>query len=124
MKPFFAYLIVPVIYAISLSPIYLIADLLEWDVSVEQIHALLLFGAVVGGTTFAAQFAQLQRKTTTEKLAGVNQQLEILNASLRQELWLNRRRTASVLHGPVQAALFASAMKLSQTAEPTPELVA
>jgi signal transduction histidine kinase len=54
----------------------------------------------------------------------VNQQLEILNASLRQELWLNRRRTASVLHGPVQAALFASAMKLSQTAEPTPELVA
>ena len=124
VKPFFAYLIVPVIYAISLSPIYLIADLLEWDVSVEQIHALLLFGAVVGGTTFAAQFAQLQRKTTTEKLAGVNQQLEILNASLRQELWLNRRRTASVLHGPVQAALFASAMKLSQTAEPTPELVA
>ena len=77
----------------------------------------------VGGTTFAAQFAQLQRKATTENLVAVNQQLEILNASLRQELWLNRRRTASVLHGPVQAALFASAMKLSQEQKPTPELV-
>lgn len=123
IKPELACVIVPVIYTISLSPIYLIADSLDWAVSVEQIHSLLLFGAVVGGTAFAAQFAQLQRKTTTEKLAAVNQELEILNASLRQELWLNRRRTASVLHGPVQAALFASAMKLSQTAEPTPELV-
>jgi signal transduction histidine kinase len=85
---------------------------------------LLFFGACVGGTTFAAQFAQLQRKATTENLTAVNLQLEILNASLRQELWLNRRRTASVLHGPVQAALFASAMKLSQEQKPTPELVA
>jgi signal transduction histidine kinase len=97
--------------------------LLQWQVSTQQIHALLLFGASVGGTTFAAQFAQLQRKSTTEKLAAVNLQLEILNASLRQELWLNRRRTASVLHGPVQAALFASAIKLSQSQKPTPELV-
>jgi signal transduction histidine kinase len=124
VHPIIAFFIIPPIYALSLAPMYVVSDLLQWNVSTEQIHALLLFGAVVGGTAFAAQFAQLQRKTTTEKLAGVNQQLEILNASLRQELWLNRRRTASVLHGPVQAALFASAMKLSQTAEPTPELVA
>jgi signal transduction histidine kinase len=102
---------------------YFAADLLEWNVAVPQVHALLFFGACVGATTFAAQFAQLQRKATTEKLVAVNLQLEILNASLRQELWLNRRRTASVLHGPVQAALFASAMKLSQEQKPTPALV-
>ena len=123
VHPTFASVVIPLLYALSLSPMYLLAYLLEWNVGTGQIHALLLYGAVVGGTTFAAQFSQLQRKTTTEKLAGVNQQLEILNASLRQELWLNRRRTASVLHGPVQAALFASAMKLSQAPEPTPELV-
>ena len=114
----------PIFYAVSLSPFYAVAPIFEWAVSTEQIHSLLLFGAVVGGTTFAAQFAQLQRKSTTEKLEAVNQQLEILNAALRQELWLNRRRTASVLHGPVQAALFASAMKLSQDEKPTPKLVA
>jgi signal transduction histidine kinase len=124
VPPFLAALVVPSLYAISLVPIYFVADLLQWNVTVPQVHALLFFGASVGATTFAAQFAQLQRKATTEKLVAVNLQLEILNASLRQELWLNRRRTASVLHGPVQAALFASAMKLSQEQKPTPALVA
>jgi signal transduction histidine kinase len=124
VHPALAAVAVPIFYAVSLSPFYAVAPIFEWAVSTEQIHSLLLFGAVVGGTTFAAQFAQLQRKSTTEKLEAVNQQLEILNAALRQELWLNRRRTASVLHGPVQAALFASAMKLSQDEKPTPKLVA
>jgi signal transduction histidine kinase len=124
VPPFLAAVAVPSLYAISLIPMYFAANLLQWNITVEQIHALLFFGACVGGTTFAAQFAQLQRKATTENLSAVNLQLEILNASLRQELWLNRRRTASVLHGPVQAALFASAMKLSQEQHPTPELVA
>jgi signal transduction histidine kinase len=124
IHPFLASLAVPSLYAVSLIPIYFLADVLDWNVTVPQIHALLFFGACVGGTTFAAQFAQLQRKATTENLTAVNSQLEILNASLRQELWLNRRRTASVLHGPIQAALFASAMKLSQEQKPTPELVA
>ena len=123
VPPLLAALVVPSLYAISLIPMYFAADLLEWNVAVPQVHALLFFGACVGATTFAAQFAQLQRKATTEKLVAVNLQLEILNASLRQELWLNRRRTASVLHGPVQAALFASAMKLSQEQKPTPALV-
>ena len=123
VHPYLAAFAVPSFSAVSLIPIYYAAEVFQWNVTVQQIHALLLFGVCVGVTTFAAQFSQLQRKATTEKLVGVNQQLEILNASLRQELWLNRRRTASVLHGPVQAALFASAMKLSQEQKPTPELV-
>ena len=124
VHPYLAALAVPSFSAVSLIPIYYAAEVLQWNVTVSQVNALLLFGVSVGITTFAAQFAQLQRKATTEKLVGVNLQLEILNAALRQELWLNRRRTASVLHGPVQAALFASAMKLSQEQKPTPELVA
>jgi signal transduction histidine kinase len=124
VPPVLASVVIPILNAASLTTFYLISPAMSWAVSTEQTHALLLFGLSVGGTTFAAQFAQLQRKATTEKLVAVNLQLEILNASLRQELWLNRRRTASVLHGPVQAALFASAMKLSQEQKPTPELVA
>jgi signal transduction histidine kinase len=122
--PYVVALLVPALYAVSLIPVYFARDFFQWNVAIGQVNALLLFGASVGGTTFAAQFAQLQRRATTEKLSAVNLQLEILNASLRQELWLNRRRTASVLHGPVQAALFASAIKLSQEQKPTPELVA
>ena len=124
VHPYLAALAVPSFSAVSLIPMYYAAQVFDWNVTIGQVNALLLFGVTVGVTTFAAQFSQLQRKATTEKLVGVNQQLEILNASLRQELWLNRRRTASVLHGPVQAALFASAMKLSQEQKPTPELVA
>lgn len=124
VHPFLAAVLVPFFYAASLATFHLIVPFMGWRVSPELINGLLLFAAVIGGTAFAAQFSQLQRATTTEKLAGVNQQLEILNASLRQELWLNRRRTASVLHGPVQAALYASAMKLAQAPVPTPELVA
>ena len=123
VPPLVAAVVVPSIYSLSLVPLYFVIPAMQWQVTIEQTHALLLFGASVGVTTFMAQFAQLQRKTTTENLEGVNLQLEILNASLRQELWLNRRRTASVLHGPVQAALFASAIKLSQSQKPTPELV-
>jgi len=124
VPPLLAALLVPSFCAISLIPMYFESQMLQWNTTVEQIHALLLFGVCVGVTTFAAQFTQFQRKATTERLVAVNQQLEILNASLRQELWLNRRRMASVLHGPVQAALFASALKLSQEQAPTPALVA
>jgi signal transduction histidine kinase len=123
VHPVLAAVLVPALNALAATPIYLIASWLQWDVSTEQIHALMSFILVIGATTFAAQFSQLQRKSTTEKLAGVNQQLEILNASLRQELWLNRRRTAAVLHGPVQAALYAAAMKLAQDSAPTPKLI-
>ena len=123
VHPVLAAVLVPALNALAATPIYFIASWLQWEASIEQIHALVFFVFVIGGTTFASQFSQLQRKSTTEKLSGVNKELEILNASLRQELWLNRRRTAAVLHGPVQAALYAAAMKLAQDSAPTPKLI-
>lgn len=124
LSPRLVAVLVPLLYLASLSPMYLISPGLGWGIPTGQLHALMIYGFVLGGSLFAAQFAQLQRKRSTEKLAAVNQELEILNSSLRQELWLNRRRAASVLHGPVQAALYASAMKLAQTSSPTTQLVA
>ena len=123
VAPQIAAVLNPLLNALTFVPFYFLAPALGWNVSTLQIHSLLLFALVTGATTFVAQFTQFQRKATTEKLKELNQQLEIINASLRQELWLNRRRTAAVLHGPVQAALYASAMKLAQTSEPTAELV-
>lgn len=118
-----AFVLVPVLYAVSLIPFQLLSPVVGWNVSQPQLWSLSIFGIILGASTFYAQLVQLQRRTTTERLAAVNQQLEILNAALRQELWLNRRRAASVLHGPVQAALYASAMKLSQAGEPSAKLV-
>jgi signal transduction histidine kinase len=123
VHPFIAAILVPMFYGISLTPFYLIVPLMQWRVSTGLLHILLIFGVVTGAVIFAAQFSQFQQQSTTQKLKAVNQQLEILNAALRQELWLNRRRTASVLHGPIQAALYASAIRLAQTNQPTAELV-
>lgn len=119
-----AIVLVPILYAVSIIPFQLLAPLAGWRVSSEQLVVLSIFNLILGSTTFFAQLVQLLRRGTTERLANVNQQLEILNAALRQELWLNRRRAASVLHGPVQAALYASAMKLSQAGEPSAKLIA
>jgi hypothetical protein len=64
VHPYLAAIVVPGFSAISLIPIYFVAEVLAWNVTVSQVHALLLFGVCVGVTTFAAQFSQLQRKAT------------------------------------------------------------
>jgi len=43
---------------------------------------------------------------------------------MRQEIWVLQRHLASTLHGPVQAALFASLMKFGQSKTIKPEQVA
>jgi signal transduction histidine kinase len=115
--------LVPFIYALSLTPLFFVVEFLAPNISSTQVVTLLIFGLVLGASLFFAQLAQLLRKLTTERLTAVNEQLEILNAKLRQELWLNRRRTASILHGPIQSALYSSAMKLSQAQKPSAELI-
>jgi signal transduction histidine kinase len=72
---------------------------------------------------FVAQSRYQLLQQASESLEEVNRELELLNAQAKQELWINRRRIATVLHGPVQAALYASAMRLSQTKRPSKKLL-
>ena len=78
---------------------------------------------IIGAGVFIGQLRQTQRVITQIAAREVNAQLELLNSQARRELWLNRRRIATVLHGPVQAALYASAMRLAQAARPTKKLI-
>lgn len=78
---------------------------------------------IVGVAVFIGQLRQTQRMIAQQKAREVNAQLELLNSQARRELWLNRRRIATVLHGPVQAALYASAMKLAQAKRPSKKLI-
>jgi len=78
---------------------------------------------IIGVGVFIGQLRQTQRAATQIAAREVNAQLELLNSQARRELWLNRRRIATVLHGPVQAALYASAMRLAQAARPTKKLI-
>ena len=81
------------------------------SVTLMQYLTMLLFLALLG---FAMQIARTQRHDAEVQMAKVLGELSVLTAQLRQELWLNRRRVASVIHGPIQSALYASAIRLSQ----------
>ena len=74
---------------------------------------------LVSAISFAIQLQRTQRLNAEEEMTGVVRNLEILNSQLRQELWLNRRKIASVLHGSVQSALYASAMRLAKVDSPS-----
>ena len=82
------------------------------DAAIGQYYLLLL---IAGAFAFMQQVVRTQRLAAELQLKEVIENLAILNSQLRQEVWLNRRRIASVLHGPVQAALYASAMRLAQS---------
>jgi signal transduction histidine kinase len=89
-----------------------------------QIFTMLFFEFILGALLFFSQLVQLQRRETTERLEDVNKQLEVISSRLSQELWLNRKRMAALLHGPVQASLYAAAMGMAQTSNPTAEYLA
>ena len=116
-----AWVLVPLIYSFPLSAFFVLKPLLNMQSTNAQIFTLLVFEWTLGLLLFFAQLVQLQRRETTERLKDVNRQLEIISSRLSQELWLNRKRMAALLHGPVQAALYASAMGMSQTKNLTPE---
>lgn len=64
---------------------------------------------------------QMQRNQVTEELEQAIEDLRLLNSQLRQQVWLSQKTLATELHGSVQAALNASALRLAQIQNPTPE---
>jgi signal transduction histidine kinase len=103
----------------TLSAIYLVDhELLEPFIS--RVFLLVL---VFGFTFFLGQSRHLNLVRANEELQAVNAELEKLNAQAKQELWANRRRIATVLHGPIQAALYSSAIRLAQAQRPSKKLI-
>lgn len=118
---FLAWFVVPLIYAFPLSTFFVLKPLINMQSTNTQITTVIIFEWCLGLLLFFAQLVQLQRRETTERLEEVNKQLEVISSRLSQELWLNRKRMAALLHGPVQAALYASAMGMAQKSDPSPE---
>jgi signal transduction histidine kinase len=70
----------------------------------------LMFGIAVTG---------LQRDRSIEELERIVEDLRVLNTKLRQRVWLSQKTLATELHGSVQAALNASAMRLAKLDHPS-----
>lgn len=90
---------------------YELENYLFWQFVLSQVVLTLI--------TFYMQFLRTQRQDAEVEMTRVVSDLAILNSQLRQEVWLNRRRIASILHGSVQAALYASAIRLAKIESPT-----
>jgi signal transduction histidine kinase len=68
---------------------------------------------------FVYQMVKIQVLISQENLQQVVVKLEALTAALRQEAWVIQRNIATVLHGPVQAAMYAAALRLSSLKRPS-----
>lgn len=77
------------------------------------------FNTSVVTVLFIYQLIKLQVQISQDNLQEVVRKLELLTSALRQEAWVIQRNIATVLHGPVQAAMYAAALRLSQAKRPS-----
>lgn len=79
----------------------------------------IIFNVALSSLLFVYQMVKIQVLISQENLQQVVVKLEALTAALRQEAWVIQRNIATVLHGPVQAAMYAAALKLSSLKRPS-----
>jgi len=104
-------------YVTAVGAAMLNGNVVDFQAEDKFIGQFAVLVGVVSIASFANELVRLQRRLAISDFESVNAELSLLNSNLRQEVWLNQRRTASVLHGPIQAALYASAMKLANSAK-------
>lgn len=83
-------------------------------------QSVIFFGLSIP-TIFLLSTVQQQRESYFANLANTVEQMRLLSSKLRQQSWLNQRLLATELHGPLQATLYACAMRLAQKSNPSPE---
>ncbi len=114
VTPVSAVFVVTAVMAIGTVLTGLVLAALQQSVPVSTFVQYFTMLLGLGGVGMAMQIARTQRNDAEVQMTKVLGELNLLTAQLRQELWLNRRRIATVIHGPIQSALYASAIRLSQ----------
>lgn len=115
----FVMLLMAVIAVVNKYLLMLLNDNVSWELVINSYMALATISAII----FFMQAIRSQRQIAEQQMTAVVADLALLNSQLRQELWLNQRRIASVLHGPIQAALYSAAMRLSRTESISTDLI-
>jgi hypothetical protein len=60
------------------------------------------------------QVIQIAQREALKELESVNEEIEIVTSAIRQQTKIDASRVANILHGPIQSALYASAIRLNQ----------
>lgn len=118
--PFLVSLLINLAVAvITTFVVYFLLIPFGWVLPENLFLQFMLSQVLIGLVSYYMQFLRTQRKDAETEMTKVVADLAILNSQLRQEVWLNRRRIASILHGSVQSALYASAIRLAKIDSPT-----
>lgn len=83
----------------------------------------LLIGGLLGALMAGYSAVTDQREATEEQLCRSIEELAQASSALRQRAFLARRQLSLVIHGSVQSALHAAALRLAAHPEPTPQLI-
>jgi hypothetical protein len=84
----------------------------------------LIIGAAIGAGAATYGAVDERRAVTEAELLIAVQGLQSSVSRLRQQAWIGRRRVSYILHGSVQSALHAAAMRLTANPRPDPKLIA
>ena len=104
-----------VVTAVILPMALLVQSAVGLPVPIGIVNAAVVVGAIVGTLTSLAVAVDSRRSSTEEQLRESVEQLTIATSLLRQEVFVTQRNLGYVIHGSIQSALYAAAMKLSST---------
>jgi signal transduction histidine kinase len=122
----------PVLAFLAFVGSYLIAGVaapLFWLRTSWHMHQHERFGfaaviVLIGVALYVVELANAYRRQIILDRQQINDDMAMLTSQLRQQVWLDRKRIAMILHGSVQGALYAAAIRLSRESKPTPEYIA
>jgi signal transduction histidine kinase len=121
--PVVALVTVPLPAGIAFTTVYVLADGHLLPVAGLQYSAGWV-GAIIGAVSFAYEAVNLGRANTERELRETVERLAVSISALRQNCWVIQRRLGYVMHGSIQGALHAAAMRLADAKAPDPELIA
>jgi signal transduction histidine kinase len=110
-------------HALAAWAITALVQYIGTSISRQLLNGWMILVAGVAYLSYRYQVVDHERRLIIASLAEVNERLEILLSSLRQQSKVDARRVANILHGPIQTALYASAMRMSQTETLAPETI-
>ena len=123
VNPLVAGILVMGTYSVTGWLVPRIIEKTNWALDPMEIVSFGLLGGVVGVVIYIAGLANEIRDTSLAEIETVNNQMQLVRSQLRQQVWLEQRRVAQVLHGSVQGALYASAIKLARLDSPDADVI-
>jgi anti-sigma regulatory factor (Ser/Thr protein kinase) len=85
----------------------------RWHLHPDERVAFLLIAVSVGLAVGLVEISLAARRSNLQSLRETNDKMARLLSQLRRQAWIDRRRVATVLHGPIQGSLQSASIRIS-----------